>query len=110
MRYDCKVKRSSSFLSAMNIIHGLQQMQCNAGTAQKTDLSTDLQKTAADRGFVICDNPASGNCMFYALSQQLQNVKGINISHRELRKDLVQFLGTFPNLVSQWSSILAQLS
>ena len=105
-----RLKGLLRFLSAMNIIHDLQQMQCNAGTAQTTDLSTDLQKTAADRGFVICDNPASGNCMFYALSQQLESVKRINISHTELRKDLVQFLGTFPNLVSQWSSILVQLS
>ena len=84
-------------------------MESNAGTAQKNDLSTDLQKTAADRGFVICDNEASGNCMFYALSQQLQNVKGVNISHRELRKDLAQFLETYPNLVSQWSGILVHL-
>ena len=58
-----------------------------------------LRKTAADKGFVICDNPASGNCMFYALSEQLQRVKGINIPHKEIRKDLVQFLKTFPNLV-----------
>ena len=90
----------------MSIIHDLQQIKRNKRTYKKTNLSVDLQKTAADRGFVICDNPASGNCMFYALSQQLQSVKGINISHRELRKDLVQFLEKFPNLVSQRSGSL----
>ena len=84
----------------MSIIHDLQQMKCNERTYKKTNLSVDLQKIAADRGFIMCDTPASGNCMFYALSQQQQSVKGVNISHRELRKDLVQFLEKFPNLVS----------
>ena len=59
----------------------------------------DLKKIAADKGFIICDNPASGNCVFHALSQQLKRVKGINISHEEIRKDSVRFLENFPNQV-----------
>ncbi len=68
---------------------------------KKTDLSEHLQKVAEDKGFIISDNPASGNCMFYALSEQLQSIKGIQISDRELRKKLVEFLAKYPNLVSQ---------
>ena len=78
-------------------------MQCDQSKSnKKTDLSKDLQKIAADKGFVISDNPASGNCMFYALSEQLQSVRGIKISDRELRKKLVEFLAKYPKLVSQW--------
>lgn len=65
----------------------------------ESKLLLDLQKTAADKGFVICDSLASANCMFYTLSEQLQRVKGINISHKEIRKELVQSLKNFPNLV-----------
>ncbi len=85
----------------MSVIHDLHQMYCDPNKFnKKTDLSEDLQKIAADKGFVISDNPASGNCMFYALSEQLQSVKGIQISDRELRKTLVDFLRKYPNLVS----------
>ena len=78
-------------------------MQCDQKKSnKKTDLSEDLQKIAADKGFIIGDNPASGNCMFYALSEQLQSVRGIKISDRELRKKLVEFLAKYPKLVSQW--------
>ena len=77
-------------------------MQCDPNRFnKKTDLTDDLQKIAADKGFVINDNPASGNCMFYALLEQLQSVKGIQISDRELRKTLVEFLAKYPSLVSQ---------
>ena len=88
----------------MSIIDNLQQIQCDRDKfSKKTNQSLDLRKIASDKGFVICDNPASGNCLFYALSEQLRTVKGTTISHRELRKNLVQFLREFPKLVSQWS-------
>ena len=67
---------------------------------KKTGLLEDLEKIASDKGFSICDNPGSGNCMFYALSEQLQSVKGIQISDTELRKTLVECLGNSPKLVS----------
>jgi len=41
-----------------------------------------------------------GNCMFYALSEQLNLVKGIKISHADLRKSIVQYLRKNPKLVS----------
>jgi len=65
-----------------------------------TDLSTELKKIASDKGFVISDNEGSGNCMFYALSEQLNLVKGIKISHAELRQSIVQYLRKNPKLVS----------
>ena len=85
-------------LPDISILHVLQRMQCDPN---KSGLSEDLQKIASDKGFSICDNPGSGNCMFYALSEQLQSVKGIQISETELRKKLVECLGNSPKLVSQ---------
>ena len=38
--------------------------------------------------------------MFYALSEQLEIVKGIKIPHGELRQNLVQYLRSNPKLVS----------
>ncbi len=88
----------------MSIICDLHQMYCDSNKVNReTDLLEDLQKIAADKEFIISDNPASGNCMFYALSEQLQSVKGIQISEQELRKKLVEFLVKYPTLVSQWS-------
>ena len=79
----------------------LQQMQHDAGiVASKTSLSVELEKIASDKGFIISDNEGSGNCMFYALSEQLNLVKGIQISHAELRQRLVQYLKHNPTLVS----------
>jgi len=74
-------------------------MHCDAGKVnKKTSLSKDLEKIASVEGFIISGNPASGNCMFYALCEQLQSVKGIKVSHTELRNTLVQFLTKNSNL------------
>ncbi|XP_078349880.1 uncharacterized protein LOC144634716 [Oculina patagonica] len=58
----------------------------------------DLERIASDKGFLISENQGLGNCMFYALVEQLQIVKGIEISHEELRVNLVQFLKENYNL------------
>jgi len=79
----------------------LQQMQRSVSKVNiSTDLSAELEKIALDKGFVISDNEGSGNCMFYALSEQLNLVKGIKISHGELRQSIVQYLRNNPRLVS----------
>ena len=65
-----------------------------------TDLLVELERIASDKGFVISDNEGSGNCMFYALSQQLNLVKGIEISQGELRQSIVEYLRKNPKLVS----------
>ena len=79
----------------------LQQMQCNVSKINSdTDPSVELEKIASGKGFVISDNEGSGNCMFHALSEQLNLVKGIKISHGELRQSIVQYLLHNPRLVS----------
>ena len=88
------------FLSGWNVFPSLQNLRRDAEqVSKKTNLPSDLTTIAASKGFVVSDNQASGNCLFYALSEQLQSVKGIRISHKELRKTLVLFLDENPNLV-----------
>ena len=79
----------------------LQEMHCNVSKINsKTDLLVELEKIASDKGFVISDNDGSGNCLFFALSEQLNLVKGIKILHRELRQSIVQYLRKNPKRVS----------
>ena len=88
------------FFSAWNVFPSLQNLLCDAEqVGKKTNLPSDLRAIAANKGFLVSENQASGNCLFHALSEQLQSVKGIQISHKELRKTLVQFLNENPNLV-----------
>ena len=79
----------------------LQKMQHNVSkVSSSTDLLAEFERIASDKGFVISDNEGSGNCMFHALSEQLNLVKGIKISHGELRRSIVQYLRKNPKLVS----------
>ena len=79
----------------------LQQMQRGVSkVSSNTDLLAELEKIVSDKGFVISDNEGSGNCMFYALSEQLNLVKGIKISHGELRQPIVQYLRKNPKMAS----------
>ena len=79
----------------------LQQTQRDLSkVSSNTDLLAELKKIASDKGFVISDNEGSGNCMFYALSEQLNLVKGVKILHGELRRSIVQYLRENPKLVS----------
>ena len=76
-------------------------MQLDANKVKsRTDLSLGLRNIALDKGFRISDDEGLGNCMFYALSEQLEIVKGIKIPHGELRQTLVQYLRNNPKLVS----------
>ena len=68
--------------------------------ASKTELSLNLKRIALEKGFVISDNQGDGNCMFFALSEQLDRIKGIKITHEELRRTVVQYLKDKPRLVS----------
>ena len=87
-------------MTAEQIFRGLEQMRCDAGKIiGKTHLLEELKKIASDKGFHISDNVGSGNCMFYALSEQLDLVKGIQISHEALRQHIVQYLKENPTLV-----------
>ena len=89
------------FIFRWKVSPSSHNLRCDAEqVSKKTNLPSDLRKIAANKGFFVSVNQASGNCLFYALSEQLQSVKGIQISHKELRKTLVQFLDENPNLVS----------
>ena len=46
--------------------------------------------------------------MFYALSEQLEIVKGVKINHLELRHSLVQYLREYPKLVSIWCMLCVE--
>ena len=78
----------------------LQNLQVLKHATSTTDLRDKLKKIASDKGFIVCDNEGSGNCLFHALSEQLHLVKGIKISHEDLRLQLVQYLKEHPALVS----------
>ena len=98
-----KCKNNYLFFPDENILPSLQNLRCDADQVRnKTILPSNLRTVAAKKGFLVSDNQASGNCLFYALSEQLKSVKGIQISHKELRNTLVQFLRENANLVRQW--------
>ena len=82
-------------------IQNLQRMQLCATTVNNnTTLTEELTTIASDKGFRISDNQGSGNCMFHALSEQLETVKGIKTHHGQMRQSLVQYLRDNPKLVS----------
>ena len=60
------------------------------------------EKVASERGFEIPDNQGEGNCMFLAISEQLELIQGVRVSHK---KKVVRYLKENPTLVS---SVLAQ--
>ena len=79
----------------------LQQILLEARIeCSKTELLQALKGTVSEKGFAISDNQGKGNCMFFALSEQLDLIKGIKISHDELRRAIVQHLRKNPKLVS----------
>ena len=68
--------------------------------SDKCEIS-DLERNAAVKGFIIRNNPGGGNCMFYALSRQLEIKKGVKISCADLRKEIVEYLEQNRVLVSE---------
>lgn len=88
-----------------NVLSELQQISWDTKVMDAKNVSSNMERIAVKRGFKVSDNPGSGDCMFYALSEQLERVKKIRIPHDEVRKNLVQFLKENPNLVSYNSTI-----
>ncbi len=60
--------------------------------SEKSSSLSNLAKKAEDKGFKVSDNLGKGDCMFYALSEQLELVKTTKLSAAELRRELVQYL------------------
>lgn len=88
-------------ITAEHIFRSFQNLQdLISKTTSKTNFSEALKKIASSQGFSISDNQGSGNCMFYALSEQLAAMKGIHLSHKDLRQRIVQYLEMNPRLVS----------
>ena len=90
------------FTGDLRTFHTLRQIQLGARIeTSQTDLSLNLKRTAQEKGFVISDNQGEGNCMFFALSEQLDVVKRMRMSHEEIRLSVVGFLRDNPTLVSK---------
>ena len=70
------------------------------GDASTTDPLLNLKKIASGRGYVISDNQGEGNCMFFAISEQLELMQGVKLSHKKLRRKVVRYLKENPTLVS----------
>ena len=86
--------------------HALQQIQLDARSeTSQTELSLNLKRTAQGKGFVISDNQGEGNCMFFALSEQLDVVKGMRMSHEEIRQTVVHYLMEHSTLVSKITAV-----
>ncbi|XP_066015867.1 uncharacterized protein [Pocillopora verrucosa] len=90
--------RNLLFGGSEQVIRSLQQWQQNASSC-KISSNTDPLSDFKRKGYRISNNPGSGNCMFYALSEQLEVVKRVKIHHFELRQSLVQYLREHPKLV-----------
>ena len=90
--------------TAGQIFYELQHIESNAAGKEtcEADLSMELKKIASGKGFMISDNQGSGNCMFVALSEQLNIMKGIQISHDKLREAIVRHLMENPKLVGYY--------
>lgn len=90
------------FFVASEVLHDLRQMCQNTDkkNSKTTNFLSDLEENAKKQGFTVNDNPGEGDCMFYALSEQLELAKGIKLSVPELRKELVQYLTEHPKLVN----------
>ena len=90
------------FTGDLRTFHTLQHIQLDARReTSQTELSLNLKRTAQEKGLVISDNQVEGNCMFFALSEQLGVVKGMRMSHEEIRQTVVGFLRDNPTLVSK---------
>ena len=64
---------------------------------------SNLEQNAFDKGFKVSHNRGQGDCMFYALLEQLEfakRPKEIPHSAAELRQKIVQYLQQNPKLVS----------
>ena len=70
------------------------------GNAGKTNPLLNLKKIAYEKGLEISDNQGEGNCMFFAISEQLELIQGVKLSHKKLRKKVVRYLKENPTLVS----------
>ena len=72
--------------------HAMTESKYKSKGVPTRDTTDAISHAVSDMGLIVSDNDGKGNCLFHALSEQLQTVKKIKISHDELRKTLVQYL------------------
>ena len=87
-------------IAAKKALLNLQEMHRDADKHKKQGLVPDLRMIASDKGFEVVDNDGKGNCMFHALCHQLKYKKHLEISHQDLRKELVKYLLKHSKMVS----------
>lgn len=75
-----------------NLKHVIRESKCESKGVPALNKTDALSGAVSDMGLIVSDNDGKGNCLFHALSEQLETVKKIKISHDELRKTLVQYL------------------
>ncbi|XP_022806620.1 uncharacterized protein LOC111343702 isoform X2 [Stylophora pistillata] len=85
-------------VASKNNLQQLQDMisESKLNSYEGSSPRRELEKAVSEWGFRISENAGSGNCLFFALSEQLNVVKGENIQHDELRKNLVRYLRENP--------------
>ena len=79
--------------------HAMTESKYKSKGVPALDTTDALCQAVSDMGLIVSDNDGKGNCLFHALSEQLETVKKIKISHDELRKTLVQYLKKNPETV-----------
>lgn len=85
------VREETNF--AKKTLVNLQELHRDADKHQKQGgLLPDLRMIASGKGFEVVDNDGKGNCMFHALCHQLKYKKHLEISHQDLRNELVKYL------------------
>ena len=62
-------------------------------------LEAILNKKAGEKHLKIVPVPGDGNCMFHAISHQLNHILGLTVSHEELRRMIVDYLRNHPQTV-----------
>ena len=82
-----------------NVKHAIRESKCESKGVPTRDITDGLIDAVLDTGLIVSDNDGKGNCLFHALSEQLETVKKIKIRHYELRKTLVQYLKENPETV-----------
>ena len=75
-----------------NVKHAIRESKRESKGVPTRDITDGLIDAVLDMGLIVSDNDGKGNCLFHALSEQLETVKKIKIPHDELRKTLVQYL------------------
>ena len=79
--------------------HAIRESKRESKGVPTRDITDGLIDAVLDMGLIVSDNDGKGNCLFHALSEQLETVKKIKIRHYELRKTLVQYLKENPETV-----------